>query len=132
MKKLLLGFLCCGLLAVPGAVPAQDESGAKAPVEDPAPKKYIKLYAENWKWIPKVIRVEQGTRLIVDAHSYDAPHSFELKAYKLKVPMPENQSIQFEFVADKVGEFSWRCGRPCGNGCPKMRGKLIVEEAAAE
>jgi len=109
--------------AAPQTAPAGDESKAEA-----APVKNIKMYAENWKFIPKVIRVKQGTKVHIDFVSRDASHSFVLKAYGLKVALPEGSELEVEFVADKVGTFRWRCGRPCGDGCAKMTGKLIVEE----
>jgi heme/copper-type cytochrome/quinol oxidase subunit 2 len=87
----------------------------------------VTSYAENWRWVPDVVRVAEGTRLVIDFVSWDASHSFVLKAYGLKVPLPERSEKRIEFVADKKGEFKWRCGRPCGDGCAKMKGKLIVE-----
>ena len=95
--------------------------------EPDAPTKLIKMTSENFKWTPNVIRVTQGTRVTIEFQNYDAPHRFELKAYKLKVPLSEGKPAKVEFVADQAGTFKWKCGRPCGNGCPKMRGKLIVE-----
>ena len=86
------------------------------------------MYAENWKWTPDTIKVPVGTKLRIQFESRDASHSFNLKAYKIKLPLPEGTKDELEFVADKVGEFKWYCGRPCGNGCNKMVGKLIVEE----
>lgn len=120
---MFLGCLC-------GSVFAQDSEPAEpsAPPAEERPVKQIKMTAENWKWSPDVIRVKQGTRVVIAFDSYDASHSFELKAYKIKVPLPEGKTGQVEFVAHRSGEFSWRCGRPCGDGCAKMRGKLIVEE----
>ncbi len=109
---------------VPAAA-ARQETGEAEPAE--APVKQIKMYAENWKWTPKVIRVQQGSKLVIDFVSRDASHSFDLKAYRIKVKLPEGSETRFEFVADKVGTFRWRCGRPCGDGCAKMTGKLIVE-----
>jgi len=50
-----------------------------------------------------------------------------MKGYGLKIPLPQDETTVIEFLADKVGTFKWKCGRPCGNGCPKMTGKLIVE-----
>ena len=93
--------------------------------------KEIKLYAENWKWTPNKIRVTVGTRIDVEVVNHDSPHRFDLKAYGLKVPLREGEPTKFSFVADKVGEFRWKCGRPCGNGCPKMTGKLFVDEVGA-
>lgn len=114
---IMLCWLSVPLVAQDAASPAQDER----------PVKQIKMVAENWKWTPDVIRVKLGTRVVIDFDSYDASHSFVLKAYKIKVPLPEGKHGKVEFVADKAGEFTWRCGRPCGDGCAKMRGKLIVE-----
>lgn len=93
-----------------------------------APVKRVKMYARSWKWTPDEIRVKLGTRVIIDFISEDASHGFQIKAYKIKVSLPQDKRAQIEFVADKVGTFPWRCSRPCGNGCPKMTGKLIVME----
>lgn len=115
-------------LALAGSVPARSQA-APAAAEPPAAGevKTIKMIATNWEWKPNVIRVTQGTRLHIEFESFDASHSFVLKAYGIKVQLPEGKKDEVEFLADKAGEFKWRCGRPCGNGCPKMVGKLIVE-----
>jgi len=104
---------------------AADETAAA--VEE-APVKKVKMHARNWDWTPNEIRVKKGTRVVIDFFSEDASHAFELKAYKVKVNLPQDKRGQVEFVADKVGTFKWRCSRPCGNGCAKMTGKLIVME----
>ena len=133
---LILGIV----LLIPAVAPAW-AAGAREPVapsdaaaavaaegDDEVPVKRIKMYARNWKWTPDYIRVKKGTRVIIDFFSEDASHAFQLKAYKIKVNLPQDKRAQIEFVADKVGTFPWRCSRPCGNGCPKMTGKLIVME----
>ena len=122
---LLGGVILLLALALVPAAAARQENGDAEPEE--APVKQIKMYAENWKWTPNVIRVPQGTKVVIDFVSRDASHSFVLKAYRIKVKLPERSETRFEFVADKAGEFRWRCGRPCGNGCAKMTGKFIVE-----
>lgn len=130
-------FLLLGLtLVLTTPVLAQEEpdgeagnAGAEqqAPVEDEQPTKFIKLFVEEWKWSPNVIRVAQGTRVTIEAVSIEASRRFDLKAYGLKVRLPQDKPVTFEFVADKKGKFRWKCGRPCGNGCAKLRGTLIVE-----
>lgn len=119
-------------MAASGAIGQEAESGEPAEQQGSAdseehPLKTIKMIASNWHWRPELIRVPVGTRLRIEFDSYDASHSFVLKGYGIKVPLREGKSAEVEFVADKVGEFKWRCGRPCGNGCAKMVGKLIVE-----
>jgi heme/copper-type cytochrome/quinol oxidase subunit 2 len=126
MRLAALLLLLLGALSAPGI--AQQEAAPEGEAETEQPVKQIRLYAENWKWIPNKIHVKQGTLLKIEVRNSDAPHRFDLKEYDLKVPLPEDETIHFEFVADKVGTFRWKCGRPCGNGCPKMRGELIVEE----
>lgn len=96
--------------------------------DEEQPTKLIKMQARNWFWDPEQVRVKKGTRVVLVIESFDAPHAFQLKALGVKVNLPQDEKTRVEFVADEVGEFSWRCSRPCGNGCPKMRGKLIVTE----
>jgi heme/copper-type cytochrome/quinol oxidase subunit 2 len=134
--SVILGALLLAVSIVPAAradepptdTPSEEGMGA-APADTPErPVKEIKLYVEKWKWTPDVIRVKQGTLLKIEALSHDASRRFDLKAYRLKVPLPEGKRVDFEFVADKAGKFHWKCGRPCGNGCAKLWGTLIVEE----
>jgi cytochrome c oxidase subunit 2 len=124
----LIGCIClaCSFLPVcaetePAADPPATEEG-ELPLD-----KEIRMYAESWRWTPSTIRVAEGTKLTLLIENVDSPRIFVLKAYGLKVRLPQRQETSIEFVADKVGTFEWRCGRPCGNGCSKMRGKLIVE-----
>ena len=73
-----------------------------------------------------------GTKVVLRIKGYDAPHRFDLKAYGLKVAVPQDKTTTIEFVADQPGTFKWKCGRPCGDGCAKMTGKLTVIERVVE
>lgn len=129
MKRVALVVIpvaCLALTLLPGRSLAEPTREADPEV----PVKTIKMTAENWKWHPHTIRVKQGTRVVIEFQSYDATHSFVLKAYGIKVNLPEGKRARVEFTADRIGEFPWRCGRPCGDGCAKMRGTLIVQDAA--
>ena len=127
-------LLCVLAFSVAGSGAAWQQAGSVEPVAeqdsaDPSelPVKTFKMIASNWRWKPDLMRVPVGTRVRIEFQSYDASHSFVLKAYGIKQQLPEGKPGEVEFVADKPGEFKWRCGRPCGNGCAKMVGKLIVE-----
>jgi len=129
-----IALIGLGLVGLAGGVRAQDAAGEEEAAQLPAgeeeieqPVKYVKLYASEWKWSPQEIRVEQGTLVQIEALSYDSSRRFDLKEYKLKVALPQDKLVTFEFTADKKGTFKWKCGRPCGNGCAKMVGQLIVE-----
>ena len=124
----LIGCICLACSFIP-AVAEDDPAADPPPTEDGEQSldKEIRIYAESWAWHPSTIRVPEGTRLKLLIENVDSPRIFVLKAYGLKVRLPQRQETLIEFVADKVGTFEWHCGRPCGNGCSKMRGKLIVE-----
>jgi len=109
------------LLLVAGGAVADDAESAP-----PVRTKVIKIDAENWEFIPRVITVHEGTKVILKIRSFHSPHRFDLKSYGLKVPLPQDKTTTIEFVADKPGTHVFKCGRPCGDGCAKMRGKLIV------
>jgi len=117
---------CAATHAEGGAAVEEPAEPAKAPAV-----KEIKMFAENWKWTPNTIRVPQGTLLKIRIENIEAPHRFKMKGYKLNVPLPEGETTTIEIQADKAGTFRWYCSRPCGNGCPKMTGKLIVQETDA-
>jgi heme/copper-type cytochrome/quinol oxidase subunit 2 len=128
-----VAILIATVLVAAGAAGAVAQEEAAEPAGesgggDEQPTKTIKMIAENWKWSPDQIRVKKGTKVVLVIEGWDAPHSFVLKAFGVKAAIPEGKKTTVTFVADKVGEFSWKCGRPCGNGCPKMKGKLTVLE----
>ena len=120
-----------GALAVQQVTPPPEPPDApEAATPAPQAKRMVrtfKVYADNWEWSPETIRVTEGAHVVLKLHAYRATRSFVLKAYKLDVHMPQDQDITVEFDADKKGEFPFKCGRPCGNGCAKLRGTLIVE-----
>ena len=120
----------------PPSAAVQGESAETAPAtpaavaqsDEEIPVKRVKMWARSWKWTPDSIRVKKGTRVIIDFFSEDASHAFQLKAYKIKVNLPQDTRAQLEFIAYKAGTFKWRCSRPCGDGCAKMVGTLTVLE----
>lgn len=104
----------------------------KAPVSAESPAKQrvrtFQVYGDNWEWSPDVIQVQKGDHVVLRLKSFRASRSFVVKDYGIDVFLPQDQDVKFEFDADRVGTFVFKCGRPCGNGCAKLRGKLIVEE----
>jgi len=122
-----LCLLSCAAAGAEGVAAVQESAEPAAPPR----VKEIKMFAENWKWTPNTIRVAQGTLLRIRIENIEAPHRFKMKGYNLNVPLPEGKTTTIEIQADQAGTFRWYCSRPCGNGCPKMTGKLIVEAADA-
>jgi heme/copper-type cytochrome/quinol oxidase subunit 2 len=122
------GGMAGSLAGSPPAAPPESPDAAPA-AEAPAKKvvRTFKVYADNWNWTPETIRVKQGDHVVLKLYAYRASRSFYLKAYKLDVHMPQDQEVTVEFDATQKGEFPFKCNRPCGNGCAKMRGTFVVE-----
>lgn len=91
------------------------------------PVKEFNMTAKNWQFDPSTITVNKGDTVRLKITGSDAAHSFMLKDYNLNVKIEPGQTQTVEFVADKAGEFSFRCGVPCGEGHRDMTGKLIVK-----
>ncbi len=136
----ILAMLSFGRVAAqdaPAAAATPAPAAAPLPAATPRPLtpvtpasskvRRVKVYAEDWKFSPREIHVPVGTRVHLDFETHDSSHSFEIKELGIKIPLPQDKPVSYEFVADKKGEYKWFCGRPCGDGCPKMMGKLFVE-----
>lgn len=121
MKRAM--FLCFLVLALVAGSLAYQEPSSEPPVHE------VRMTAKKYEYNPEVIRVKQGetVRLLITAT--DRKHGFELKEYGIKVELPEGKETVVEFVADKVGEFKFKCSVRCGWRHPWMNGKLIVEPA---
>ena len=108
---------------------AEQPAGPATPPSAPERSmKYVNLFVEEWRWTPDTIRVKKGQHVVLQIESMEGKHAFFLKAYNLDVPLEEGHRVKVEFDADKVGKFPWKCSRPCGDGCAKLRGTLVVEE----
>jgi len=111
------------------------QPSAEQPASPPSPPaaperslKQVNLFVEEWRWTPNTIRVKKGQHVVLQIESIEGKHAFYLKDYDLNIPLEEGNRVKVEFDADKVGKFPWKCSRPCGDGCAKLRGTLVVEE----
>lgn len=60
--------------------------------------------------------------------SVDVRHGFKLPTFGVDATLEPNQTTVVEFVADKVGTFSFFCSVFCGDGHGAMNGSLTVTE----
>ena len=133
MKKVLLLLILTILLV--GCAP-QEPTIAPAPVETNEPEvasqpkikavREISIIAKRFEFEPSTIEVNQGDTVKLTIKSVDVKHGFAISEYSIYTSLPPNKEVQVEFVADKVGEFTYYCSVPCGYGHGRMRGKLIV------
>jgi cytochrome c oxidase subunit 2 len=91
-----------------------------------AETKTIKMTAEKYHFTPETINVNLGDTVVLEITALDTDHGFGLSAFNIDQRLPKGQTVKIEFVADKKGEFTFKCTHFCGWGHFGMNGKLIV------
>ena len=95
-------------------------------VASAAETKVIKMTAEKYKFTPETINVNLGDKVVLEVSAIDTEHGFGLSAFNIDQKLPKGQTVRIEFVADKKGEFTFKCTSFCGWGHFGMTGKLVV------
>lgn len=121
--KRLAGSLFLMVFAVGGIPLAQD------PLADELVRE-IRMTAKKYEFNPSEVRVRQGERVRLLITTLDRKHGIQIKEFGVKVVLPKKEETVVEFVADKAGEFTFKCSVRCGWRHGRMKGKLIVEPAS--
>ncbi len=90
--------------------------------------KTFSLVAKQWAFEPGTVTVTKGDTVHLIITSKDVTHGFKIQEYGINEKINPGKKTEIEFVADKVGTFSFFCSVPCGKGHTGMSGQLIVEE----
>jgi len=114
----------------PAAATAGEELGE--------PDVVVSLMERSWKYLPDVIRVQQGQVVRIDFQPTDnglgVGHGFAIDGYD-RVAFINGALVQrpksVTFRADKAGTFTFYCASQCSTGPlhPAMKGTLVVEPA---
>ncbi|WP_027390203.1 4Fe-4S binding protein [Chrysiogenes arsenatis] len=121
MKRLFASFfsliLFLGIIALP------------ASAQDTADLVVIEIHASQFEYKPSVVKVREGDRVQIKLIAEDVTHGLYIDEYDVSVQdSPKDRQIgTVEFVADKVGNFTFRCNVVCGPMHPFMVGTLVVE-----
>jgi cytochrome c oxidase subunit 2 len=133
--RLLIALLLAGALmagctgyAASGSGESTD-SGAGTSVQPSGKTVEITVTAKNWEFDPSVIKVKKGDTVRLNLHSIEGTHGFSLPEFRINEKLVAGEPPKtVEFVADKAGEFGFRCSVMCGMGHMNQKGILIVEE----
>jgi heme/copper-type cytochrome/quinol oxidase subunit 2 len=106
-----------------GGIVLWKEAGFKVTGAD----KIIYLKAKRFAFSPDTIKVKQANKVKIITQSLDVAHSFALSDFGVDEHIKPGKKSVIEFVADKSGEYTFRCSVYCGTGHAGMKGKLIVE-----
>lgn len=111
--------------------PSNQNTGAGTGEQQPAlnvpATKSFSITATQWAFSPNTITVKQGDTVRMRVTSLDVPHGIMIPEYDINKVLNVNETVMFDFVADKKGTFTFRCSVQCGSGHSTMTGKLVVE-----
>ena len=96
-------------------------------IESNASRKLVNVRAYQFAFDPDVIRVNYGERVLLTVTSVDVGHGFALPDFGLNKRVPPEESVTFDFVADKRGNFSFFNPVYSGSGWKNMTGVFIVK-----
>lgn len=85
------------------------------------------ITARQFAYEPSTVRVNRGDTITLHLESLDAVHGLFIDGYDVNIQAEPGKSAQATFVADKVGQFKFRCSVPCGTLHPFMIGEMDVE-----
>jgi len=102
-------------------------SGQAAPPATPEART-IEVTAGDYKFLPEVIEVAEGERIVLKARVTDGKkHGLAIKEMEVKAALPKSgEPVAIEFVAGKPGTYTIACSVYCGNGHSRMKGRLVV------
>ena len=89
--------------------------------------KEFTMTAKRFDFTPSTITVNKGDKVKIIITSMDVTHGFSLPDFNINERLEPNQPVTIEFVADKVGTFTFGCTIFCGSGHGTMTGMLIVK-----
>ena len=87
----------------------------------------INMVAKKWEFIPSEIKVKKGDKIKLTIYSEDVAHGIILPEFDVNLQFQPGETREVEFIADKVGIFTFSCNVFCGEGHGGMVGRLIVE-----
>jgi heme/copper-type cytochrome/quinol oxidase subunit 2 len=125
-KLILTALLLVTALAY-GAIGAFSAETPKPYVADPTAREVtIDMKAYKYAFDPGDITVYEGQKITLNITAVDRKHGFKLDGYDVNVTLPQGEITTVTFVADKTGDFSFKCSVFCGTGHMKMKGVLKV------
>lgn len=86
----------------------------------------VTMTAKKYEFSPSVVTVKKGQRVKLEVTALDRSHGLAIKDYNVDTDLKKGVPATIEFVADKEGEFTFKCSDFCGLGHSRMKGKLVV------
>jgi len=141
-NKILMVLILSIVLIVSGCTGSSTESQSTQNIQEVAPVsdspseeatfqgevKEFSLTAKKFSFTPGEITIKKGDTVRLTITSEDTTHGFSLPDFGVNEQIPSGETLSVEFIADKSGEFTFRCSVFCGSGHGGMSGTLIVRD----
>jgi len=128
-KILLFLFMILFVFLITGCTETVEQTSIESTekINELGTVKSFVIIAKRFEFIPNNIQVNKGDRIILEITSEDVIHGFSIDKYGINEKIEPGETTIVEFVADKVGTFTFQCSIFCGSGHGGMIGNLIVE-----
>lgn len=82
----------------------------------------------QWRFEPSRVEVTAGDTVRLRIYNEDAyDHGWAIEAFGINKRLFPKVNTEVEFCASKVGEYSFYCSVPCGEGHNSQKGILVVK-----
>jgi cytochrome c oxidase subunit 2 len=88
--------------------------------------KRFSIRAYQFAYEPKTLSVDYGDTVIITVTSVDVGHGFALPDFGVNKRVPPEESVTFQFVADRRGNFTFFNPVYSGSGWKDMKGNFMV------
>lgn len=118
---LCAGVLAAGLLDGPAVAVQQ------------TPHHEFSVTARRYSFEPATLVVHRGDIVRITLHAEDVAHSFVIDSYRIAKKALPGRAVTFEFLADRLGTFTFYCSLTSDERCREMHGQFVVQpETASE
>ncbi len=87
----------------------------------------LTITARAFGYEPATFSVNEGDHVKITLVAEDSSHGFYLDGYDINIVARPKENATTEFVANKAGNFRYRCSETCGVMHPFMIGEMTVE-----
>ena len=87
----------------------------------------LTITAKSFGYEPATFSVNEGDHVKITLIAEDVSHGLYLDGYDINIIARPKENAKTEFVANKAGNFRYRCSETCGAMHPFMIGEMTVE-----
>ncbi len=93
---------------------------------EPPAVRELTIHAMAFQFDPSTFSVNEGDRVKITLVADDVSHGMYIDGYDVNIVARPKENAKTEFVANKVGNFRYRCSETCGAMHPFMIGEMTV------